>query len=195
MVRTRGGHIDPSASREARPSASTPQDPSQASQALTMPSPESRVPFIPPQRRYSTWRPPISPPPEPSVHRVPPKSARTSGPRETSSYATTARPLGFVWIAPDVPSRASDDSQRVFLPRVAMDFYQSMTTQDVQGSIAIRFSIDGRQGILEARHIAKALHIPFQPEDLKQFRQWTSTSQRTWFAFYHEGLLEIHAAT
>ena len=65
-----------------------------------------------------------------------------------------------------------------FYPRVAMDFYQSMTTQDVQGSIAIRFSIDGRQGILEARHIAKALHIPFQPEDLKQFRQWTSTSQR-----------------
>ncbi|KAL6319616.1 hypothetical protein AAG906_020693 [Vitis piasezkii] len=44
-----------------------------------------------------------------------------------------------------------------------MDFYQSMTTQDVQGSIAIRFSIDGRQGILEARHIAEALHIPFQP--------------------------------
>ena len=58
-----------------------------------------------------------------------------------------------------------------------MDFYQSMTTQDVQGSIAIRFSIDGRQGILEARHIAEALHIPFQPEDPEQFRQWTSTSQ------------------
>ncbi|RVW61764.1 hypothetical protein CK203_064861 [Vitis vinifera] len=65
-----------------------------------------------------------------------------------------------------------------FYPRVAMDFYQSMTTQDVQGSITIRFSIDGRQGILEARHIAEALHIPFQPEDLEQFRQWTSTSQR-----------------
>ena len=31
-----------------------------------------------------------------------------------------------------------------FYPRVAMDFYQSMTTQDVQGSIVIRFSIDGR---------------------------------------------------
>ena len=53
-----------------------------------------------------------------------------------------------------------------------------MSTQDVQGSIAIHFSIDGRQGILEARHIAKALHIPFQLEDPKQFRQWISTSQR-----------------
>ena len=65
-----------------------------------------------------------------------------------------------------------------FYPKIAMDFYQSMTTQGVQSSIAIRFSIDRCQGILEARHIAKALHIPFQLEDPKQFRQWTSTSQR-----------------
>ena len=42
-----------------------------------------------------------------------------------------------------------------------MDFYQSMTTQGTQSPIAIHFSIDGRQGILEAKHIAKALHIPF----------------------------------
>ncbi|RVW83932.1 hypothetical protein CK203_042065 [Vitis vinifera] len=49
-----------------------------------------------------------------------------------------------------------------------MDFYQSMSTQDVRGSIAIRFSIDEREGILEAKHIAEALHIPFQPKDPKQ---------------------------
>ena len=48
-----------------------------------------------------------------------------------------------------------------FYPRVAMDFYQSMTTQGVQSSTAIRFSIDGCQDILEARHIVEALHIPF----------------------------------
>ena len=53
-----------------------------------------------------------------------------------------------------------------------------MTTQGVQSPTTIHFSIDGRQGILEARHIAKALDIPFQPEDLEQFRQWSTTSQR-----------------
>ena len=42
-----------------------------------------------------------------------------------------------------------------------MDFYQSKTTQGAKSPTAIRFSIDGRQGILEAKHIAKALHIPF----------------------------------
>ena len=85
MVRTRGSHTDPSASHEAWPSASAPQDPSQASQALTMPSSEGRVPSCPPQHRYSTRRPPISLPLKPSVCRVPPKRARTSGPREASS--------------------------------------------------------------------------------------------------------------
>ena len=57
-----------------------------------------------------------------------------------------------------------------FYPRVAMDFYQSMTTQGVQSSTTIRFSIDEHQGILKARHIAETLHIPFQPEDLEQYR-------------------------
>ncbi|RVW58286.1 hypothetical protein CK203_112111 [Vitis vinifera] len=44
-------------------SASPPyQDPSQASQALTVPSSKGRVPSSTPQRRYSTQRPPTSPP-------------------------------------------------------------------------------------------------------------------------------------
>ncbi|RVW27318.1 hypothetical protein CK203_110315 [Vitis vinifera] len=49
---------------------------------------------------------------------------------------------------------------------------------DLRDSFGLLRSIDERQGILEARHIAETLHIPFQPEDLEQYRQWTSTSQR-----------------
>eukprot|EP00261_Vitis_vinifera_P030642 XP_019071885.1 PREDICTED: uncharacterized protein LOC109121611 [Vitis vinifera] len=52
--------------------------------APTVPSSKGGVPFSPPQRQYLTWRPLTSPPPEPSVHRITPKRARTSGPRETS---------------------------------------------------------------------------------------------------------------
>ena len=65
-----------------------------------------------------------------------------------------------------------------FYPRVAMDFYQSMTTQGAQNPTAIHFSIDGRQGILEARHIAEALHIPYEPVNLTHFREWSLVSQR-----------------
>ena len=50
MVLIRGGHTDPSVSCETRPSASTPQDSSQASQASTVPSYEGGVPSSPPQR-------------------------------------------------------------------------------------------------------------------------------------------------
>ncbi|RVW19405.1 hypothetical protein CK203_117082 [Vitis vinifera] len=56
-----------------------------------------------------------------------------------------------------------------FYPKVVMDFYQSMTTQGTQSPTAIHFSIDGRQGILEARHIAEALHISYEPEDPTHF--------------------------
>nr|CAN80119.1 hypothetical protein VITISV_005871 [Vitis vinifera] len=60
-----------------------------------------------------------------------------------------------------------------FYPRVALEFYQSMTTRGVQSPTAIHFTIDGRHGVLEARQIAEALHIPFKPEDSSVFRQWS----------------------
>ena len=44
-----------------------------------------------------------------------------------------------------------------FYPRVAIDFYQSMTTNQVRDPTLIHFTIDGRHGILGARHIVEAL--------------------------------------
>lgn len=57
-----------------------------------------------------------------------------------------------------------------FYPRVALEFYQSMTTRGVRSLTAIHFSIDGRPGVLKAKQIAKALRIPFKPEDPFVFR-------------------------
>ena len=64
-----------------------------------------------------------------------------------------------------------------FYPRVAMDFYQSMTTNQVRDPTLIHFTIDGRHGILGARHIAEALHIPYEPSHFKDYRVRTSPSQ------------------
>ena len=63
-----------------------------------------------------------------------------------------------------------------FYPRVALDFYQSMTTHRVQDPTVIHFSIDGRHGILGARHIAEALHIPYEPARLVDYRVWVHHS-------------------
>ena len=50
-----------------------------------------------------------------------------------------------------------------FYPKVALEFYQSMTTHRVWDPTVIHFTIDGRHGILGARHIVEALHIPYEP--------------------------------
>ena len=59
-----------------------------------------------------------------------------------------------------------------FHPRVALDFDQSMTTRGVQSPTTIHFNIDGRPGVLEVRHIAEALQIPYESEDPSAFLQW-----------------------
>ena len=64
-----------------------------------------------------------------------------------------------------------------FYPRVAMDFYQSMTSNQVRDPTLIHFTIDGRHGILGARHIAEALHIPYEPARLEDYRVWTNPPQ------------------
>ena len=69
-------------------------------------------------------------------------------------------------------------SRDFFYPRVAIDFYQSMTTRRIQNPNVIHFTIDGRHGILRARNIANALHIPYAPMSLVDFREWPHFSQR-----------------
>ena len=64
-----------------------------------------------------------------------------------------------------------------FYPRITMDFYQSMTTKQVRDPTLIHFTIDGRHGILGARHIAEALHIPYEPTHFEDFRVWTSPTE------------------
>ena len=63
-----------------------------------------------------------------------------------------------------------------FYPRVALDFYQSMTTHRVQDPTVIHFNIDGRHGILGARHIAEALHIPYELTHPEDYRVWVHPS-------------------
>ena len=64
-----------------------------------------------------------------------------------------------------------------FYPHVALDFYQSMTTHRVGDPTIIHFTIDGRHGILGARHIVEALCIPYETARLEDYRVWAHPSQ------------------
>ncbi|RVW82032.1 Pol polyprotein [Vitis vinifera] len=64
-----------------------------------------------------------------------------------------------------------------FYSRVALDFYQSMTTHCVRNPTIIHFTIDRRHGILGAKHIAEALRIPYEPARPEDYRVWAHPSQ------------------
>ncbi|RVW68290.1 hypothetical protein CK203_063665 [Vitis vinifera] len=140
-VRIKGGHTDPSVSREAKPRASLLRIHLRPFRPRPFHLFKGRVPSSPPQwpildtetTKFSTPKPshPFGIAPKIIIKRpmvtVPPIEARASG---------------FIWI----------------------------TLEGAQSPTAIYFSIDGCQGILEARHIAEALHIPYQPDDPAHFK-------------------------
>ena len=52
-----------------------------------------------------------------------------------------------------------------------------MTTRGIPVPASILFTIDGLQGILGARQIAEAFHIPYAPADPTAFRRWAPLSE------------------
>ncbi|KAL6347463.1 hypothetical protein AAG906_025708 [Vitis piasezkii] len=212
-----------------RPRASPARDSTfEAPQAPAIPPSEGGVPYNPPQRRYETRRPPTTPRaiisrPKRSVRHPPAKKAKVLGSGESSTPpqpqppATEFRiPSGMTQEAIIRQQPELRDSIRLlqryhlehlmtpkdfFYARVALDFYQSMTTRRVQNPNVNHFTIDGRHGILGARHIAEALHIPYEPISPANFREWSHFSQRdiegasTWDAPCRCGAMLQHIST
>ncbi|RVW58077.1 hypothetical protein CK203_114518 [Vitis vinifera] len=148
----------------------------------TIPSSDGRVPSNPPQRQYKTWRPLTSPLPESSVHRTPTKRVRTSGPRESSRHSQP-NPR-----APFNSQRSSGMSPEAIIKRPMViapsiqgnsycrarpfhfELYFDLEVMRQQSELRDSF------GLLQ-RHIAEALHIPYEPVDLADFREWSLVSQ------------------
>ena len=78
--------------------------------------------------------------------------------------------------------------RQFYYPRVVIDFYQSMTTRGLRNPTLIQFTIDGRQGIIGARHIAEALCIPYEPATQADFREWSSFSSRDMVRILSRGI-------
>ncbi|RVW12617.1 hypothetical protein CK203_115887 [Vitis vinifera] len=55
-----------------------------------------------------------------------------------------------------------------------LSIHDNQTGQD---PTLIHFTIDGRHGILGARHIAEALQIPYEPTQFDDFRAWTNPTE------------------
>ena len=68
--------------------------------------------------------------------------------------------------------------RQFFYPWVVLEFYHTMTSWGVSDQIQLRFSIDGRPGILRAADFTTALGLPVVLENSTDYRQWPQPSPR-----------------
>ncbi|RVW70104.1 hypothetical protein CK203_062280 [Vitis vinifera] len=94
-----------------------------------------------------------------------------------SSIQSEAGACPIIPAAEEVPYGASASSKRLFLSPDSHGFLSIHDNQRGQESNLIHFTIDGRHGILGARHIAEALQIPFEPTQFDNFRAWANPTE------------------
>ena len=68
--------------------------------------------------------------------------------------------------------------RQFYYPRVVLQFYHSMTSRGVSSPLGLRFSIDGRQGVLRAADISAALGLPAELANFGGYRDWPQPTQR-----------------
>ena len=69
-------------------------------------------------------------------------------------------------------------SRQFYYPRVVLQFYHTMTSRGVPSPLELRFSIDGRPGVLLAADITAALGLPASLVNSAGYRDWPQPSQR-----------------
>ena len=68
--------------------------------------------------------------------------------------------------------------RQFYYPRVVLEFYHTMTSRGVPSPLELRFSIDGRLGVLRAADITAALGLPAALANSAGYRAWPQPSQR-----------------
>ena len=66
--------------------------------------------------------------------------------------------------------------RQFFYSRVVIEFFHTMTSRRVPHPTVIHFSIDGREGTLQAADIAAAFHFPAPPANSTNYRLWPHPS-------------------
>ena len=68
--------------------------------------------------------------------------------------------------------------RQFYYPRVVLQFYHTMTSRGAPSLLELRFSIDGRPGVLRAADITAALGLPASLVNSAGYRDWPQSSQR-----------------
>ena len=68
--------------------------------------------------------------------------------------------------------------RQFYYPWVVLEFYHTMTSRGVPSPLKLRFSSDGRPGVLRAADITAALGLLAELENSRGYRDWPQPSQR-----------------
>ena len=68
--------------------------------------------------------------------------------------------------------------RQFYYPGVVLQFYHSMTSRGAPSPLELRFSIDGRPGVLRAVDISAALGLQVVPANAGGYRDWPQPTQR-----------------
>ncbi|RVX18001.1 hypothetical protein CK203_004272 [Vitis vinifera] len=183
MARTRGAKSSSPSSR-TRASSKTPVQgsTSEPPRPQRTPPPVQEAPRSPPPATEPQPSQPSQPASEPQ-----PSPLDSQIPSDMTPEVIIRRPMltqppieapaqGLLPSAPEVSYGTIAYSKGFLLSSCGNGFYQSMTTHHVRDPTVIHFTIDGRHGILGARHIAEALRIPYEPVRPEDYRVWTNPS-------------------
>ena len=66
--------------------------------------------------------------------------------------------------------------RQFYYPRVVLQFYHSMTSRGVPSPLELRFTIDGRQGVLRVADISAALGLPAELANSGGYQDWPHPS-------------------
>ena len=73
--------------------------------------------------------------------------------------------------------------RQFYYPRVVLEFYHTMTSRGVPSPLELRFSIDGRPGVLRAANVTATLGLPSDLANSGGYRDWPQPSQREMVRF------------
>nr|CAN62650.1 hypothetical protein VITISV_008282 [Vitis vinifera] len=178
MARTRGAKFSSPFSRKRVPRGAPVPDPTSEPPRPKAISPPAKPALQnPPARRYLTRRPMLTQPPIEGNLDCRARPFHSELCFDTATFQLQPELAQSFRLLRRYRMEHLLTRRDFFYPRVAMDFYQSMTTKQVRDPTLIHFTIDGRHGILGARHIAEALHIPYEPSHFEDFRVWTSPTE------------------
>ncbi|RVW20763.1 hypothetical protein CK203_113241 [Vitis vinifera] len=130
----------------------------------------------------------IPEPPQPLV--VPPLVEDASLSPSSRCYEKRRHPPLPRQVLPEPKSQPPSEPQSSQPPAIKSQIPSGMTPEtsaraqgllpsavEVRHPTVIHFTTDGRHGILGARHIVEALHIPYEPARPEDYRVWTHPSQ------------------